>query len=785
MKTDPGSGFSHAPEDTEAFLAQSEQARKIFEDIQSLRSSLDTLRSGNPVSSSVSDPAAGKHAEGPKQPASEHVASGETSSGGTHPAKTADTADAVGASAAEQPAAEQMTSEEGTGTKASGAEGTGAKGTEAEQAEAKPAGVIPPVTVGTPPKATKNTSSFDEAYRQQMEQQMEAVQQKRKQMSKRDAARAEKARMKAEQKRLKAERDEARRQERKARAKQVQEERRLRAEVRRKKRLADKSAEMGGGVVNLHDTAVNTEIQPVPEYSLRDLLGIVPRKDRKAAETKEDLQALQQEREAIQGEALQAASHLSQVRANRFRKSAFGQKVGSFTAFCDKHKKLLLTSMSMILLVAVGMAGVFNYCTAYEYSYNGQMLGYVKNKDDVLRITDMVQKALTEEKDMEVIIDTRDDIEFQRVSILDRDVVPDSSEQVLRRLTYMGDLNVKAMGIYVNGVKQGAVKDKDTAAEVLKKLEDRYFSGKSGAVIEKAEIPETLEVRESNTDLRDVYSSDRMVDKLCTSGEKETVHTIVAGETLHSIAQEFGTTESRLQADNEGVDPRKLEPGSTLIIRQNAPILTVRLTERRTYDKKIKYKTQEKKTDEMYEDEEEVQQEGEDGLEELTERTVSVNGEVEKDGVTLLDRKVKKEVVDKIVLVGTAERPPSVGDGVYIWPLAGGYTLTSHFGHRWGRLHAGIDLGTPVGNDVLAADGGIVTRAGYFGGYGYCVDIDHQNGQQTRYGHLSSILVNVGDEVYEGQHIAESGNTGRSTGAHLHFEVHINGTPQNPLNFLP
>ena len=187
----------------------------------------------------------------------------------------------------------------------------------------------------------------------------------------------------------------------------------------------------------------------------------------------------------------------------------------------------------------------------------------------------------------------------------------------------------------------------------------------------------------------------------------------------------------------------------------------------------------------MYEDEEEVQQEGEDGLEELTERTVSVNGEVEKDGVTLLDRKVKKEVVDKIVLVGTAERPPSVGDGVYIWPLAGGYTLTSHFGHRWGRLHAGIDLGTPVGNDVLAADGGIVTRAGYFGGYGYCVDIDHQNGQQTRYGHLSSILVNVGDEVYEGQHIAESGNTGRSTGAHLHFEVHINGTPQNPLNFLP
>ena len=185
----------------------------------------------------------------------------------------------------------------------------------------------------------------------------------------------------------------------------------------------------------------------------------------------------------------------------------------------------------------------------------------------------------------------------------------------------------------------------------------------------------------------------------------------------------------------------------------------------------------------MYEDEQIIEQEGEDGSEDIVERTVSINGEQEE--LRVLKDEVTKEPVQKVILVGTAERPPSVGDGVYIWPLAGGYTLTSHYGYRWGRLHAGIDLGTPTGNDVLAADGGVVVRAGYFGGYGYCVDIDHQNGQMTRYGHLSSILVSVGDEVYEGQHIAESGNTGASTGAHLHFEIHVNGQTHDPLQDLP
>ncbi len=86
---------------------------------------------------------------------------------------------------------------------------------------------------------------------------------------------------------------------------------------------------------------------------------------------------------------------------------------------------------------------------------------------------------------------------------------------------------------------------------------------------------------------------------------------------------------------------------------------------------------------------------------------------------------------------------------------------------------------------MLASDGGTVTVAGYSGAYGYLVEIDHQNGMVTRYGHNSSVLVNVGDKVYKGQHIAESGSTGRSTGPHIHFEIRINGVAHNPLDYLP
>jgi len=129
--------------------------------------------------------------------------------------------------------------------------------------------------------------------------------------------------------------------------------------------------------------------------------------------------------------------------------------------------------------------------------------------------------------------------------------------------------------------------------------------------------------------------------------------------------------------------------------------------------------------------------------------------------------------------------PPS---GKLLWPAAG--PLISGFGYRihpilgTKRLHAGIDIGAPYGTAVKAAAGGEVIQTGYFGGYGYSVMIYHGGGYATWYAHLSSIDVSIGQMVERGSVIGRVGSTGWSTGPHLHFEVRINGVPQNPMGYL-
>jgi murein DD-endopeptidase MepM/ murein hydrolase activator NlpD len=117
-----------------------------------------------------------------------------------------------------------------------------------------------------------------------------------------------------------------------------------------------------------------------------------------------------------------------------------------------------------------------------------------------------------------------------------------------------------------------------------------------------------------------------------------------------------------------------------------------------------------------------------------------------------------------------------------IWPVNG--PVTSPFGYRWGRLHAGIDIGVPYGTPIHAAAAGQVVIAGWVGGYGNYTCIDHGGGLATCYGHQSSFAVGVGASVAQGQVIGYVGSTGHSFGAHLHFEVRINGSPVDPLGYL-
>jgi len=125
------------------------------------------------------------------------------------------------------------------------------------------------------------------------------------------------------------------------------------------------------------------------------------------------------------------------------------------------------------------------------------------------------------------------------------------------------------------------------------------------------------------------------------------------------------------------------------------------------------------------------------------------------------------------------------GSSALIWPAQG--TFTSGYGWRWGRMHKGIDIANNVGTPIVAAARGRVSFAGWHdGGYGYFVEITHEDGSRTRYAHNSNLLVREGQQVDQGQVISQMGSTGRSTGPHLHFEVLPPGEgAMNPLQFLP
>jgi murein DD-endopeptidase MepM/ murein hydrolase activator NlpD len=149
---------------------------------------------------------------------------------------------------------------------------------------------------------------------------------------------------------------------------------------------------------------------------------------------------------------------------------------------------------------------------------------------------------------------------------------------------------------------------------------------------------------------------------------------------------------------------------------------------------------------------------------------------------------IQKKIIEankKVVITSRGGSARSNNKG-YLWPTTS-KTITAYFGasgSRWSSTHTGLDIGVPSGSNIMASKGGTVVYSGWNGSYGYYVKIDHGNGIITAYAHNSRLLVSAGDKVKQGDIIALSGSTGNSTGPHLHFEVIVNGSFKNPLNYL-
>ena len=207
-----------------------------------------------------------------------------------------------------------------------------------------------------------------------------------------------------------------------------------------------------------------------------------------------------------------------------------------------------------------------------------------------------------------------------------------------------------------------------------------------------------------------------------------------------------------------------------------------------TTESEVKYSTKTVYTSSKQKGYEEIQTKGETGLKTETAVIETVNGE--ETAKTVVARKILKEPVQQVVVKGTAvayssatARAQAKSEG-FIHPMNKSdiKAVSAYWGD--GRNHKAMDFSGNVGVPIFAAKAGKVVSAGWDGNYGYAVVIDHGNGFQTRYAHASSLCVKTGETVTQGQQIAKLGNTGRSTGPHLHFEVIKNGARVNPAPYI-
>lgn len=293
---------------------------------------------------------------------------------------------------------------------------------------------------------------------------------------------------------------------------------------------------------------------------------------------------------------------------------------------------------------------------------------------------------------------------------------------------------------------------------------------------------EKVEISEAYVSKTLVTSVEEAADQITKESAKNEIYEVKAGDTLSTIANGHGLYVKDVLKLNSGLSENTmLQIGDEIIITVPQPELTVMTVEQTTYQEEYFAEVEYVYNDSWYTTKSVVLREEEAGFHEVTALVTKRNGTEESR--EMIHEEVIKEPVCKKVEVGT-QTPPT-----YIKPLSGG-RQTSGYGKRRAPTkgastnHRAIDWATPTGTAIWASSGGTVSTAGWQSGYGYVVYINHPDGNQTRYGHLSKILVSAGQKVKQGQKIALSGNTGRSTGPHLHFELRVNGTPVNPYNYF-
>lgn len=444
----------------------------------------------------------------------------------------------------------------------------------------------------------------------------------------------------------------------------------------------------------------------------------------------------------------------------------------------------------------------------YHVYVDGKAIGTIQDDAQLDQLLKEKQKEYQQEHPDVLMVLHTDGITTKA----DRSFKPEvNSEETLQKLDNMLKAYARGVELKVNGKTVAIVKDQQAAKAAVEAAKLKFApaaareektqrvaftktsasasSKKSddGSGLQSVDIKEKISLANTKADPNKVLDVEEAVKVLTGTKDKPVVYTVKEGDTISSIAQHFGMKSADVMALNPGLEEKYVQIGAELQVTKPEAPLTVRTVEAVSEKQPSKPETIVRKSSELPLGKRKVVRPGRDGVKTVDYIVTKENGKVISKQWT--GQQVVQESLPEVVYKGTKVAPKKKAATVtrkssgsmFAWPVSGA-RITSSYGHRWGRSHEGVDM--VGGSTIMAAASGRVVFAGQQSGYGNVVIVDHGNGYRTLYGHMSRISVSNGQSVGQGSKLGVMGNTGRSTGTHLHFEVQKNGVAQNPMNYL-
>lgn len=416
-----------------------------------------------------------------------------------------------------------------------------------------------------------------------------------------------------------------------------------------------------------------------------------------------------------------------------------------------------------------------------EVEYGGKTLGYITSETEFNQAEKMMQGRIVSDAAAEPIYT----IPTYKVTVVDQNELS-SVAQICDELIMASDsVIVEASGLYIDDQFYGATYDR---AALKRTLEGLLDAARTGEADEEVSFVQSVKLVDGLYPQSTVKESTDITQTVVSEVEGEKIYTVAEGDSPWQIAQTVGVSVSDLLLLNPGID-KSLFPGQSITVSQAEPFLPIKVTRTIVYEDELPYETIQNKSSKYNLGYTKITTKGVNGIQEVTARVTLVDG-IETDR-EVISSQVIEEPVNQQVTVGTKEvkattgsgaGKSSIGSGRFMWPVVGGGSVSCGFQGYVG--HTGTDIVLYYGAQIVAADDGVVVVAKTSArGYGNHVMINHNNGYQTLYAHLSKRYVSYGQAVKKGDLIGLMGRTGNVTGTHLHFEIRSNGRYMNPMKY--